>query len=135
MSTSYTSGLGVRWSEGPAVSEGRIRELVAEFYRRVGADDLLGPVFACRISDWDRHLDRMTDFWSTAMNGTGRYHGRPIEKHRAIAELADGHFDRWVALFEATARDVCTPEEAEAFLGRARRMREGMAKVLGLTSG
>ena len=135
MSTSYTAGLGARWSEGPAVAESRIRELVEEFYRRVGLDEVLGPIFDRRIADWGWHLDRMTDFWSTAMNGTGRYQGRPVEKHRAIAELEDGHFERWVTLFEATARDVCTPDEAEAFLGRARRMREGMTKVLGLATG
>ncbi|WP_165067528.1 group III truncated hemoglobin [Paludisphaera rhizosphaerae] len=135
MSTSYTPGLGTRWSEGPAVSEGRIRELVVEFYRRVASDDWLGPIFARRILDWDRHLDRMADFWSTAMNGTGRYQGRPVEVHRGIEGMAAGHFDRWLELFEATVREVCTPEEAEAFLGRARRMREGMVKVLGLTAG
>lgn len=135
MAISYTSGLGARWSEGPAVSEGRIRELVVEFYRRVALDDRLGPIFSRRILDWDRHLERMTGFWSTAMNGTGRYQGRPVEVHRGIEGIAADHFDRWLELFEATARDVCTPEEAEAFLGRARRMREGLVKVLGLAMG
>jgi hypothetical protein len=38
-------------------------------------------------------------------------------------------------LFEATVRDLCPPRAVEAFLVRARRMREGMTKVLGLDLG
>ena len=74
----------------------------------------------------------MTDFWSAALLRTGRYSGRPVEQHRAIDGLSRGHFDRWIELFEATVRDLCPAREAEAFLVRARRMRDAMTKVLGL---
>jgi hemoglobin len=77
----------------------------------------------------------MADFWSAALLRTGRYSGRPVEQHRAIANLTEAHFDRWVELFEATVCDLCSPKEAQAFLIRALRMREGMIKVLGLASG
>jgi hemoglobin len=77
----------------------------------------------------------MTDFWSAALLRTARYSGRPVERHRAIEELCAGHFDRWIALFEETVRDLCPSQQAEAFLGRAQRMREGMIKVLGLDAG
>ena len=30
------------------------------------------------------HLARMTDFWSAALLRTGRYSGRPVERHRSI---------------------------------------------------
>ena len=107
-----------------------IRDVVEEFYRRARLDDRLGPVFESHVDDWDDHLGRLADFWSAALLRTGRYSGRPIEVHRAIDGLGLGHFDRWAELFEATVRDLCPPAQAEAFLARARRMRDAMTKVL-----
>jgi hemoglobin len=89
-------------------------------------------VFETQVHSWDEHLTRMTDFWSAALLRTGRYSGKPVEQHRAIDDLSLGHFDRWLELFEATVRDLCSDREAEAFLVRARRMRDAMSKALGL---
>jgi hemoglobin len=33
-----------------------------------------------------------------------------------------GHFDRWLELFEQTAREVCPPEAETHFVERARRI-------------
>ena len=109
--------------------------MVVEFYRRARRDERLGPVFEAHVDEWDAHLSRMTDFWSAALLRTGRYSGRPVERHRSIGSLAAGHFDRWVELFEETVRDLCPPRQADAFLVRARRMRDGMIMVLGLDGG
>ncbi len=87
------------------------------------------------MHEWDAHLSRMTDFWSAALLRTGRYSGRPVERHRSIGSLGAEHFDRWVELFEEMARDLCPPRQADAFLVRARRMRDGMIVVLGLGGG
>jgi hemoglobin len=125
-----TEGLGVPDADAEGITEDQIRVVVVEFYRRARRDDQLGPVFEAHVREWDEHLTRMTDFWSAALLRSGRYSGRPVERHRAIAGLSRGHFDRWVELFEATVRDLCSAREAEAFLVRARRMRDGMAKVL-----
>jgi hemoglobin len=130
-----TEGAGVPHADAEGVSEDQIRAVVDEFYRRARRDERLGPVFEAHVGAWDVHLARMTDFWSAALLRTGRYSGRPVERHREIDGLSAGHFDRWVELFEDTVRDLCLPREAEAFLVRARRMREGMTKVLGLDAG
>lgn len=130
-----TEEIGIPHPDAIGITEDLIRAVVHEFYRRARGDESLGPVFATHVHDWDVHLDRMTDFWSAALLRSGRYSGRPIEQHRAIAGLSDAHFARWIALFEATVADVCTPREAEAFLQRARRMREAMTRNLGLTQG
>jgi hemoglobin len=127
-----TEDIGVPHADAEGTTEDQIRAVVVEFYRRARRDDRLGPVFETHIQGWDEHLARMTDFWSAALLRTGRYSGRPVERHRAIAGLRLGDFDRWVELFEATARDLCPDREAEAFLVRARRMRDAMTKVLGL---
>lgn len=127
-----TEGIGIPHADAEGVTEKLIREVVEEFYRRARRDERLGPVFEAHIKEWDGHLARMTAFWSAALLRTGRYSGRPVEQHRSIEELSEGHFDRWIELFEATLRDLCKPQEAEAFLDRALRMRSAMSKALGL---
>lgn len=131
-SLSITEAAGLPHVDAEKVTEDLIRAVVFEFYRRARLDDRLGVVFDRYVHDWDVHLSRMNDFWSAAMLRSGRYSGRPVERHRPIEELTSSHFERWIELFEATVRDLCEPPEAEAFLVRAQRMREGMTKVLGL---
>jgi hemoglobin len=106
------------------VSEEQIRSLVERFYQRVRGDDLLGPVFAARIPDagWPAHLDKLTDFWSTALLGSGRYRRNPLIVHQELPGLTPGHFTRWLELFGETARGVFPEEVAAAIHGRATRM-------------
>ncbi len=123
---------GVPHADAEGITENLIHDVVVEFYRRARRDDRLGPVFETYIANWDFHLARMTDFWSAALLRPGRYSGRPVEQHRSISGLSAGHFDRWIELFEETVRDICPAVQAEAFLVRALRMRDGMIMVLGL---
>lgn len=114
------------------LTDRHIREVVDEFYRRVRVDPVLGPVFERHVRDWDAHHARLTGFWSSALLHTGSYYGRPAEIHRVIQGLSGTDFDRWLLLFESTAKDVCTEEHAAAFLIRAQRMRVGMMMALDL---
>ncbi|MHB1556896.1 MAG: group III truncated hemoglobin [Isosphaeraceae bacterium] len=123
---------GLPDADAAGITEELIRDVVDEFYLRARQDPLLGPVFEARVHDWDRHLNRMHDFWSAALLRTGRYSGRPVEAHRPIPGLTAAHFRRWLALFEATVFDLCPLNHADAFLTRARRMRDGMISVLQL---
>jgi hemoglobin len=122
-------------ADAEGITEELIRDVVVEFYRRARRDEQLGPVFEAHVDDWDTHLARMTDFWSAALLRTGRYAGRPVERHRLLGGLKAGHFDRWIELFQDTVRDLCPPGQSEAFLIRAQRMRDGMTMVLGLDRG
>lgn len=107
------------------IDEAMIESLVRGFYDRVRNDDLLGLVFAARISDWEPHLQQMFAFWSSVALMTGRYHGQPMRKHLRLP--VDGrHFDRWLALFEQTARDLCPPKAADHFIERAHRIAESI---------
>jgi len=107
------------------IDEAMIDRLVRGFYARVREDQLIGPVFAARIHDWEPHLQRMCAFWSSVALMTGRYHGQPMPKHLPLPVDAR-HFDRWLALFEATARDLCPPRAADHFVERARRIAESL---------
>lgn len=107
------------------IDEAMIERVIRAFYQRVQNDPLIGPVFASRIKDWEPHLQQMFAFWSSVALMTGRYHGQPMRKHLPLP--VDGrHFDRWLALFEATAREVCPPKAAEHFIERAHRIGESL---------
>ncbi|CAN7175108.1 group III truncated hemoglobin [Brevundimonas sp. LjRoot202] len=107
------------------IDEPMIARLVDGFYDRVRADPLIGPVFNDRISDWGPHLEQMRLFWSSVALMSGVYHGRPMPKHLPLPVDAR-HFDRWLELFEATARDLCPPVAADHFIERARRIAESL---------
>lgn len=107
------------------IDDALISRLVDAFYARVRADPLLGPVFDARISDWEPHLQQMRLFWSSVALMSGAYHGRPMPKHLPLPVDAV-HFDRWLELFEQTARDVCPPTAADHFIERARRIAESL---------
>lgn len=103
------------------LDEDVLRDLVHSFYAKVRRDAVLGPIFAARISDWDPHLERMVAFWSSVALMTGGYHGQPMQAH-AHLKLTPPHFARWLALFEAIAREHFTPEGAAYMIERAQRI-------------
>jgi hemoglobin len=107
------------------IDEAMIERLVRGFYTRVREDDVLGPIFASRIEDWEPHLQQMFAFWSSVAMMSGRYHGQPMAKHLPLP-IDARHFDRWLALFDAAARDLCPPEAAEHFVMLARRITESL---------
>lgn len=98
-----------------------LRRLVHGFYARVRADADLGPIFAARITNWAPHLDRMVAFWSSVALMTGRYHGRPVPAHTPLP-IGPAQFERWLALFRDTARDLCPPAGAAHVIDRAERI-------------
>lgn len=116
------------------IDEAMIERLVRAFYVRIGEDELLGPIFAARIADWEPHLQRMFAFWSSVALMSGRYHGQPMRVHLPLPVEAR-HFDRWLALFEATARELCPPAAAEHFIERAHRIAESLEMGLAVHHG
>lgn len=107
------------------IDEAMIERLVRGFYAKVRNDELLAPVFEARIAEWEPHLQRMCAFWSSVALLTGRYHGQPMPKHMPLP-IDARHFDRWLALFEATARELCPPAAAAHFIDRARNIAEAL---------
>lgn len=116
------------------ITEEVIDRLVRHFYGKVRSDPLLGPIFEERISDWEPHLQRMCAFWSSVMLMTGRYHGQPVRAHLPLAVDAD-HFDHWLALFEESAKEVCTPQAAALFTDRAQRIAQSLELAIATQNG
>jgi len=107
------------------IDEAMIERLVHEFYARARRDPLIGPVFDSKVRDWDGHLARMCAFWSSVALMSGRYHGQPMAAHLPLP-VDTPHFDRWLEIFAATARDICPAPAAAHFLERAHRIADSL---------
>jgi len=118
----------------PSVDDAAISLLIRTFYERARADELIGPIFEKAVSDWDDHIGKISDFWSNIMLRTSRYDGRPMRPH-LILPLEGAHFDRWLTLFEATARELFAPDVADAFIIRARRIADSFEMAIGTQRG
>tara|TARA_R110002096_G_scaffold163918_1_gene331486 strand:+ start:565 stop:993 length:429 start_codon:yes stop_codon:yes gene_type:complete len=115
----------------PDITEALVDTLVRRFYERIRADETLGPIFARRIGDdWEPHLLRMTDFWSSVMRMTGRYKGKPVPAHMRVKDIRPEHFALWLDLFRQTASELCAPDVAALFITRAERIAESLKLAL-----
>jgi hemoglobin len=99
-----------------------ISRLVAEFYRRVVTDELLGPVFVdvARVD-----LPVMCDFWQTVRLHAGLSRRNALRPHvdlTARIELSPAYFTRWLSLWTAVVDERHTGETAEVAKVRAARI-------------
>jgi hemoglobin len=113
------------------IDEVMIDRLVRTFYARARLDPLIGPVFESKVKDWESHFGRMCAFWSSVVLMSGRYHGQPMAVHLPLP-VDTPHFDRWLEIFAATARDVCPRPAADHFIERAHRIADSLE--LGIAS-
>lgn len=96
------------------IDEEMIDKLVRAFYDKIRIDPLLGPIFNELIDDWEPHLLKMIDFWSSATLKSGKYKGNPLIKHFPLP-IDARFFDHWLGLFAKTAAETCPPLAAEIF--------------------
>ena len=89
--------------------EHEVARLVHGFYAKVRQDATLGPFFAAHVTDWDHHLAKMVDFWSSTLRGTARYRGTPMATHAALPGLDAGMFKHWLRLFRETTLTLDNP--------------------------
>ena len=109
-------------ADRPVFSDAMIERMVRSFYARVRDEPMLAPIFAAAIpGDWEPHLARMCDFWSSVLQTSGRYRGNPMAVHHRIAGITPLHFAVWLALFRQTAEDVLPPPHAADAIMRAER--------------
>lgn len=105
----------------------QLHTLIDAFYERVRADERLGPIFAAHVDDWDAHSERLTDFWSSLMLGSGRYKGNPFGMHQPFAgDLDVALFERWLDLWTITTTEQFPADLAAEFQRKARRVAESL---------
>jgi hemoglobin len=109
-------------AEAIGIDDDFVAQLVETFYSRIRSDDLLGPIFTARITDWPLHLGRMKSFWRSVLHNSGEFAGNPMAKHLAIPGLERDHFAHWLDLFYATLRDLERHPAATRLVGTRARM-------------
>jgi hemoglobin len=107
------------------IDEAMIERLVQGFYADVRRDELIGPIFAAQVKDWDAHLRQLCAFWSSVLLKSGRYQGQPMLRHLPLPVDAR-HFDRWLELFAAATQRYCDPESATQFGKIAQRIAQSL---------
>ena len=111
-------------------TEADVASVVSAFYAGVREDAMLAGYFAG--VDWDHHLPRMVEFWSSLVFHTGRYHGRPFDPHARLAGLAPEHFERWVGRFRAAVDERFAGPRAESMKEKASSIAAVFQMKLGL---
>jgi hemoglobin len=124
---SYPRGHPMSAAVAPPISsltDDTIALLVDRFYAAIRRHAVLAPIFEAAIApdEWQAHLATMRRFWSSVMLASGAYSGNPVAVHRAVTGLERPMFAQWLALFEATATALFTPELAGAFVAKAHRI-------------
>lgn len=108
-----------------------IKIMVNEFYGKVRADEMLAPIFATRVDDgaWEKHLERMVDFWGTILLFQGDYKGNAFPKHVGL-NIGAAHFDRWLLLFQKTVDEHFYGKKADEAKERAAKMAQMFSSKL-----
>lgn len=112
-----------------------IQLFVDGFYSKVRQDELIGPVFAGVITDWQPHLKKMYAFWNAVLFGEPGFKGNPFAKHAPLP-IVQEHFGKWLELFAETIDENFEgPMAAETkqraglmatmFMSKLSRMRDG----------
>ncbi|MBL7559423.1 group III truncated hemoglobin [Olleya sp. YSTF-M6] len=108
-----------------------VRLLVDQFYLKVRADNVLGPIFNDVITDWDSHLNHLTTFWESSLfigkKIAHKYVGNPLEAHEKVDAkmkhtITEMHFGIWLNLWYGTIDQYFEGEIADNAKRRARKM-------------
>lgn len=114
------------------IDEDYISVLVDTFYNRIRSHEALGPIFADAIgSNWEPHLEKMKQFWSSVARNTGHYSGKPVPAHQKLTQVQQQHFAIWLDLFRQTLADTApTPQAADYFMERAQRIARSLQMAM-----
>lgn len=101
--------------------------LVTQFYEKIKRDPVLGPVFLEIVSDWESHLERLTDFWESQLFLKRAYIGNPLAVHQEVDKrmnegITPRHFGLWLNLWFETLDENFLGETAGIAKTRAQKM-------------
>jgi hemoglobin len=114
-------------------NEKDIKLMVDEFYSKINVHPELSPFFnEIAKTDWNHHLPRMYDFWSSILLGTMKYSGAPFPKHQVLP-LRKENFDQWLELFFHTVDENFKGPKADEAKVRASIIAKTFIYKLGLT--
>ncbi|WP_300437090.1 group III truncated hemoglobin [Christiangramia sp.] len=101
--------------------------LVDSFYKKVRQNGEIGHFFNNTITNWESHLEKLTDFWEGNLFFTGSFMGNPAQAHVKVdAEhknsITEYHFGIWLNLWFQTIDELFEGEYAQRAKNNARKM-------------
>jgi hemoglobin len=100
--------------------------LVRAFYSRALVDPIIGFIFTDVAKlDLEAHVPTITSFWETVLLGARSYGGGAFAPHALLnrkVTLRAGHFQRWLALWDATVDELFAGAVADQAKAHAHRV-------------
>ncbi|MCG9791596.1 group III truncated hemoglobin [Flavobacterium algicola] len=101
--------------------------LVRTFYDRIRADDEINFYFNEMITDWEEHLEKLTDFWEMNLFGGKKYKADPLQAHVKVdahfeGKIGPNEFGIWLNHWAQTLDELFEGENVEILKRRARKM-------------
>ena len=94
-----------------------IKLLVDTFYKKVEVNPVIGYIFTDVAKvDWQHHLPKMYNFWSSIILGDQSYEGNPMLTHIKLGKLTplgESEFSEWLLLFNATVDELFEGPKAD----------------------
>ena len=113
-------------SAGDIQSRADCERLVRAFYGRALTDPVIGFLFTDVAKlDLEAHVPRLTRFWETILLGAQSYGGGAFRPHLELnskAQLKQGHFDRWLQLWDMTVDELFSGAHADLAKSHAHRV-------------
>ncbi len=107
-----------------------VETLVDRFYEYVKSNATIGYIFNdVAQTNWEHHLPKMYNFWSSILLGDQSFQGNPMQRHVDLSKqtpLAAEEFEAWITLFRATVDELFQGPKAEEAKERA----ENIARIM-----
>jgi len=108
-------------------------KVVSSFYSKIKTNKDLGHIFTQAIpeNEWEEHMQKITDFWHSALFGSATYSGSPADKHVQLDKtnnysLNHEHFKTWLTYWNSNLDSLFTGETATNMKLRAEKMASGL---------
>ena len=103
--------------------------LVRKFYSKIRVHAELGPIFNGVVTDWETHLEHLTDFWEMVILNSGPGAGKfnPVKAHKEVDEttgyqIHQALFGHWLELWFSTLDEMFIGENVSFAKEHARKM-------------
>ncbi len=101
--------------------------LVSSFYEKVRKNKDIGHFFNDTITDWEEHLEKLTDFWESNLFFKAKYKGNPVHTHNRVDKqfhhgIQMEHFGVWINLWMENLDEHFAGELADRAKNNARKM-------------
>lgn len=112
------------------ICEESIKNPVDSFCNTIRQDKELSYLFENKIGktkeEWQPHLHKMYDFWSSVMTSFGKYKGNPMKKHKDLPSFPAEKFERWLELFSQFAHEIYCKKIAKEFVEKSKNIAQSL---------